>query len=82
LLLSLAETMMGFKPLLTRLTETGTSGGLDDASRQHIRSIAVHMARLVEDSSSGRDKAVQEVRSDIKLIARTIAARAEDTEYR
>jgi len=84
LLLSLAETMMGFKPLLTRLTESAGSGnlGLDDRSRQHIRNIDVYLARLVEEATAGRDKAVQEVRSDIKLIARTIAALAEETDQR
>jgi hypothetical protein len=84
LLLSLAETMMGFKPLLTRLTDTAATGGLglDESSRQHIRSIAVHMARLVDEGTAGRDKAVQEVRGDIKLIARTIAALADGTEQR
>ena len=76
LLLSLAENMMGFKPLLARLNEGG-GFGMDDGSRQHIRNIDIHLARLVQESTSGRDKTVQELRSDIKLIARTIAALGE-----
>ena len=76
LLLSLAENMMGFKPLLARLNEGG-GFGMDDGSRQHIRNIDIHLARLVQESTSGRDKMVQELRSDIKLIARTIAALGE-----
>jgi hypothetical protein len=84
LLVALAETLMGFKPLLSRLTESATTGslGLDDAARQHIRSIDGHLGRLVEEATLGRDKAIQEVRGDIKLIARTIAALAEETEQR
>ena len=84
LLVALAETLMGFKPLLSRLTESATTGslGLDDSARQHIRSIDGHLGRLVEEATLGRDKAIQEVRGDIKLIARTIAALAEETEQR
>ncbi|MEI6557811.1 MAG: flagellar motor protein MotA [Rhodospirillaceae bacterium] len=83
LLLSLAESMVGFKPVLARLSDSGNGGfGIDDGSRQHIRNIDVHLARLVQESTSGRDKMVQELRSDIKLIARTIAALAEGAEPR
>ncbi len=84
LLVALAETLMGFKPLLSRLTESASTGGLglDDVARHHIRNIDVHLGRLVEEATAGRDKAVQDVRSDIKLIARTIAALAEETEQR
>ena len=81
LLLSLAEAMVGFKPALARLSEGG-GFGLDDASRQHIRNIDVHLGRLVQESTGGRDKAVQDVRSDIKLIARTLAALGESGESR
>ncbi len=82
LLLSLAENMVGFKPLLARLSEGGGNFGMDDGSRQHIRNIDVHLARLVQESTSGRDKTVQELRSDIKLIARTIAALGETGDSR
>jgi len=84
LLLALAETLIGFRPLLSRLTESasGNSLGVDDTIRHHIRNIDVHLGRLVDEATLGRDKAVQEIRSDIKLIARTIAALAEDAERR
>ena len=36
------------------------------------------MARLLEDLSAGREEIIQEVRSEIKLLARTIAAIAEE----
>ena len=40
------------------------------------------MGRLVQEAASGRNKAVEEIRSEIRLLARTIAALAEDTEAR
>ncbi len=40
----------------------------------------MHLARLYEDVSQGRGSAVQEIRSEIRLVARTIAALAEEAE--
>ena len=37
-------------------------------------------ARLLEEVATGRVESVQEIRSEIKLLARTIAALAEDSE--
>jgi hypothetical protein len=48
--------------------------GLDEATRGHIRNIEVYLARLLEETSTGRGQAVEEIRSEIKLLARTIAA--------
>jgi hypothetical protein len=36
------------------------------------------MARLLEDSSTRRAQLIQEVRNEIRLLARTIAALAEE----
>jgi hypothetical protein len=84
LMLSLAESFVEMRPLVARLTEAlGTNTlGFDENSRQHVRNMDLLMARLVEEVSSGRTKAVQEIRGDIRLIARTIAALAEDHEQR
>ncbi|MGE0256337.1 MAG: flagellar motor protein MotA [Alphaproteobacteria bacterium] len=64
------------RPVLERLAEA-QSGGFDEATRNHIRNVDVHLARLVEDQSSGRAQLVQELRSEIRLLARTIAALAD-----
>ncbi|MBP2310867.1 flagellar motor protein MotA [Azospirillum soli] len=76
LLLRLGESQLEMKNLLDRLSEAAISG-FDDASRQHLRNMDIYLARMVEESSSGRVQAVQDIRSEIKLLARTIAALAE-----
>jgi len=38
------------------------------------------MARLTEDVAEGRAQSVQELRAEIRLLARTIAALAEEAE--
>ncbi|WP_247887071.1 flagellar motor protein MotA [Azospirillum sp. SYSU D00513] len=79
LLLRLGEGQLEMKNLLDRLSEM-TNGGFDEGSRQHLRNMDVYLARLVEEASTGRNQAVQEIRSEIKVLARTIAALAEESE--
>ncbi len=79
-LLRLAETQSHIQPLLSRLTEVdGKAGGLDEASRAHLRNLDLRVGQLVEEVSKGRDTAVHEIRSEIRLLARTIAAIAEES---
>lgn len=80
-LLRLAEGQGDMKTLLSRLADV-TAGGLDEASRQHLRNVDVYLARLVEEASAGRAQAVSEIRSEIKILTRTIAALAEEAETR
>jgi hypothetical protein len=82
LMLRLAENQTEMKPLLVRLAEQFDKGGMgiDDASRAHIRNLDVYLARLLEDTAQGRTQIIQDVRSEIRLLARTIAALAEESE--
>ncbi|MCW2248081.1 hypothetical protein M2352_003715 [Azospirillum fermentarium] len=81
LLVKLAENQVEMRHALTRLME-GNIGGLDENSRQHLRNIDVYLARLVEESVTGRNQAVHEIRTEIKVLTRTIAALADEPEAR
>jgi hypothetical protein len=82
LMLRLAETQTEMKPLLARLADQFDKSGLgmDDASKAHIRNLDVHLGRLLEDTTQGRTQIIQDVRSEIRLLARTIAALAEESD--
>jgi hypothetical protein len=80
LLLRLAENQMELKPVLTRLADGASTRGQDEALRNHMRNIEMYLARLAEDLSQGRSQTIQEVRSEIRLLARTIAALAEEAD--
>jgi len=76
LMRSLAETQVELKPILAQLaggTTTG-GGGMDEGTRMHIRNLDVHVTRLTEEMKNGREDAVQQIRSELKLLARVIAA--------
>ena len=51
-------------------------GSIDEATRGHIRNLDVHMMRLLEETVTGRNQMVSELRNEIKLLARTVAATA------
>jgi hypothetical protein len=79
LMVRLAENQLELKPALTRLaTVAENSVGQDDILRTHLRNIEAYMARLTEDAAEGRAQTVSELRSEIRLLARTIAAIAEE----
>src|SRR5262249_20193098 len=79
LLVRLAENQLELKPSLTRLATLGESApGQEDLLRGHLRSIEGYIARLSEDLAQGRAQTIQEVRNEIRILARTIAALAEE----
>ncbi len=76
LMVKLAETQMDMRPVLARLADLSDrdGGGMDEASRGHIRNLDVYMMRLLEETVNGRTQMISELRSEIKLLARTVAA--------
>jgi hypothetical protein len=76
LLLKISEAHLDMKPMINRIAEGG--GGRDDMLRPHLRNIEAYLARMIDEASAGRNEAVEELRQEIRLIARTIAALAED----
>ena len=78
-MVKLAENQVELKPVLTRLADVADgSVGHDDALRGYLRNIEAYMARLIEDLAQGRAQSVQELRGEIRILARTIAALAEE----
>ena len=74
----MAEAQSALAPSLARLAEVQSAGGAEDAMRNHLRNLELYMARLVEDVSQGRAQSTAEIRAEIKILSRTIAALAEE----
>ena len=75
ILVKLAEQQIEIKPVLQRLADGGGTSAFGEEARAHLRNIEVHLVRLAEDLAQSRGDAVQEIRSEIRLLARTLAAR-------
>lgn len=77
----LAETHMELKPALEAIAGagglSGGGGAMDDSTRTHIRNIDLAVTRMVEETRTGREDVVSQMRSEIKMLARTVAGRGE-----
>ncbi|MBT5432799.1 MAG: flagellar motor protein MotA [Alphaproteobacteria bacterium] len=74
LLIKLVEGQSDLKPVIERLSALQGASSMDEASRAHLRNLDVVMTRLLEETVAGRGQLADEIRSEIKLLARTIAA--------
>jgi hypothetical protein len=79
LLVRLAENQLELRPSLSRLATLGENQiGQEELSRGHLRNIESHIARLLEELAQGRAQTTQELRGEIRILARTIAALADE----
>ena len=76
LMLRIAEGQATLGPALQRLMERRDSG--DDVARAHLRNIELYVQRLLTESEQGRAQSTADLRNEIKVLTRTIAALAED----
>jgi hypothetical protein len=72
LLQTLAESQLDLKPVLRRLAES--TGGLDEASRVHLRNLDVGIERLNEETRAASERLTQELRNEVRVLSRTLAA--------
>ena len=49
-----------------------------DVARAHLRNIELYLQRLLTESEQGRTQSTADLRNEIKVLTRTIAALAED----
>jgi hypothetical protein len=81
LLLKLAEGQVELRNVLSKLADAprgAAGGGMDEATRMHIRNMDAALSRMVEEAGSGRLQMTQDIRNEIRLLARTIANLAEE----
>jgi hypothetical protein len=73
LMLRIAEGQSSLGPALQRLAEARQ----DDVSRNHLRNIELYLQRLVSETEQGRARTTAELRNDLRLLTRTVAALGE-----
>ncbi|WP_343562251.1 flagellar motor protein MotA [Kiloniella sp. b19] len=83
-MLSVAETQNRLHPVLEKLANTPTGSQspqqtiLDEASRSHLRNMDLQIEKLSSNFEQGRNQSVQDIRNEIRLLTRTLAAIAEE----
>ncbi|HET7880672.1 MAG TPA: flagellar motor protein MotA [Acetobacteraceae bacterium] len=78
LMLRIAEAQAALGPALQRLGEQRRDNGFEDAARAHLRNIELYVQRLLADAEAGRAQSTAELRNDLRILTRTVAALAED----
>jgi hypothetical protein len=76
-LLKLAETQADLRPVLRDLSEGLAKGGpakAEDPTPTHIRNMDAAVTYIANQMVQGREQLLKELRAEIKLLARTIAA--------
>ena len=64
---------------IKKLTEYSQEKSKDDY-RQNLRNIDTQLSQLIKELKTGRDKSIEEIRQEIRLLARTIAVLAEEAD--
>jgi hypothetical protein len=62
---------------LARIAEQGDAGN-DEIARAHLRNIELLLARMIAESEQGRVQGMADLRHDLKILTRTVAARLDD----
>ena len=73
LMLRIGETQSMLAPALQRLSDAQS----DESSRVHLRNIETYLQRLLAESEQGRSRTTADLRNDLRLLTRTVAALAE-----
>ena len=78
LMLRVAESQVALGPALQRMATARAETGTDEVARAHLRNIELYLQRLLAETEQGRAQSTAELRSDLKILTRTIAALAEE----
>lgn len=82
LMMKLAEGQTELRPVIERLARSlegsGASSPTSDTATQHLRNLDVSARRLLEEATEGRAQFLTELRNELKIVSKTIAALAED----
>ncbi len=76
LMLKLAESQSELTSTLAKMADTGNDSTKYDITQTYLHSIATYLGQIHEEMGTGRVDAIQEIRNEIRLLARTIAALA------
>ncbi len=78
LMLRIAEAQAQLVPTLQRLRDQQMANGPDEVVHAHLRTIELTLQRMVSENEQGRAQTTNELRNDLRVLTRTVAALAEE----
>ncbi|MBT4354480.1 MAG: flagellar motor protein MotA, partial [Rhodospirillaceae bacterium] len=79
LISKISESQIELNSNLSKVIDPSSDKNKEEL-RLHIRNIEKQLMQLINELRLGRDKSVEEIRQEIRLLARTIAVLAEEAE--
>jgi hypothetical protein len=73
---ALAETLRGGQQHVQRLAEANAGG--DEIARAYLRNIEIWLQRIATEAEQGRTETTNDLRNDLRLLTRAVAALAEE----
>lgn len=74
LLINLTKNQMELQPAIARIAEGNASGWTaDDEIRDHLRNLDLTAARLADELGRGRAELLEEIRGEMRLLARVLS---------
>ncbi|MBX9976638.1 MAG: flagellar motor protein MotA [Alphaproteobacteria bacterium] len=80
LLKKIAENQIDLQGALQQFYKVQQHSPNDDAIKHHMRSMDATLSKILEESIDGRSRSTQDLRNEIRLVARTISALADGQE--
>ena len=75
----LSDNQIRINSVIGKLADFSQETSKDDY-RHNLRNIDTQLSQLIKELKTGRDKSVEEIRQEIRLLARTIAVLAEEAD--
>ncbi|HEX3984907.1 MAG TPA: flagellar motor protein MotA [Acidisoma sp.] len=79
LMLRIAESQQALAPALQRLADARDARPSDEIAHAHLRNIEHALQRLIAESEQGRAQSTAELRNELRVLARTVAALGDGT---
>jgi len=74
LMIKVAEAQLALGPTLAKFLDPRDEGAHDEVARAHLRNIELLLSRMITEAEQGRTQGLSELRSDIKVLTRTLAS--------
>ncbi|MCB8873938.1 flagellar motor protein MotA [Acidisoma silvae] len=74
LMLRIAESQQALAPALQRLGDSRDNRASDEIAHAHLRNIEHALQRMITESEQGRVQTTSELRNELRVLARTVAA--------
>jgi hypothetical protein len=72
----LAQNQVEIQEMLVMQSKEGTQGRNDEIIKTHVRSLDATLTKMLEELVDGRARSTQDIRNEIRVVSRTLAALA------